>query len=292
MTAKSPILGIFGGTALVHLPFPVIDEFEIETPFGQPSDTIKQVQLDNGYFAFILNRHGAGHVYSPSSINYRANVWAMKHCGVTHLLSISAVGSLQEHIVPGETLVIPTQLFDFTRGLRPRTFFQGDNDVVAHVSLADPFCPAFHACLIRLLSTSRNPTALQANGTYVVIEGPNYSTRAESLFFKNSLQAYVVGMTAMPEARLAREAQLCYAVICLPADYDSWRMDEKGVDADEVVAGLEPFKPLIAPIITGLAKVIVSDQCGCGRALSGFAIHSDLKAVPEYQLEKYQLLLA
>ena len=298
MSGNPAVLGVIGGTALFKLPFPVITELDVNTPFGQPSSSIKQVCLASGQRIYLLNRHGHGHVFSPSSVNYRANIWAMKKLGVTHLLSFSAVGSLQETIVPGKTIVVPTQLFDDTKGIRQHTFFEGDNDVVAHVSLADPICPRFASRVSDILTKTEwkklGFSGIQHGGTYVVIEGPTFSTRAKSRYYKEILGADLVGQTAWPEAPLAREAGLHYAIIAFPADYDSWRGGCAGVTADEIMTGLAPFSTIPELILPRLVQLLDDEDeiCQeCQNSLAGFTIHSDMNVLAWEKRKKYVPLL-
>ena len=225
------MLGVIGGSGLYE--FPDLEEVrtrDVATPYGQPSAPITLGRLAGTAVAF-LPRHGIGHRLSPSDVPYRANVYAMKALGVTHLVSLSAVGSLQETVAPLD-LVLPDQIVDRTVA-RPRSFF-GDG-VVAHVGLAQPFCPSLRAALREAAA----PTGrmLHETGTYVCIEGPQFSTRAESEIYR-SWGVAVIGMTAMPEARLAREAELCYAVVAMVTDYDVWHESAEQVSVELVVANL------------------------------------------------------
>lgn len=230
---KKTFLGVIGGSGLYDLPgLTNVQEQSISTPFGMPSDTIITGTLNDRRVAF-LPRHGKGHRFTPSEVNYRANIFALKSLGVTHILSVSAVGSLQEQYAPG-TVVIPNQILDKTTHMRERTFF--GKGVVGHVSLADPYCPqmqkvAFSAC------KSEGVTAFQ-EGTYVCVEGPRFSSRAESHGFRNEGCA-IIGMTAMPEASLAREAEIPYCTLGFVTDYDCWREHEEAVSVEAVLAVLK-----------------------------------------------------
>lgn len=267
------------------------------TPFGDAPGIFVGMSMA-GEDIIVTNRHGDGHVFSPSSINYRAIIYAMKRFGVTHLLSFSAVGSLKETIEPGKTIVVPIQLYDDTKGIRKHTFFDGDNDVVAHASLADPICPRFANQISDALSDCKLQSlgfnGFQHGGTYVVIEGPTFSTRAKSRFYKEVLCADLVGMTAWPEAPLAREAGMHYAVVCFPADYDSWRGGHAGVNADEVKAGLAPFTAIPELLLPRLVKSLQNEKkacTDCPTALGGFAVHSDPDKLPIEKRMRYKLLL-
>lgn len=213
------MLGVIGGTGLYELEgLRIKDELLLETPFGIPSASIVVGLMGDCEVAF-LPRHGRDHSLLPSEINYRANVFALKSLGVTQVLSISAVGSLARGLSPG-ALVLPTQYLDFTRGKREGTFF-GDG-VVAHVSTAHPVCNV----LVDKLVTLHNDIAknLHTGATYACVEGPRLGTKAESILFQ-SFGAEVVGMTNVPEAFLAREAQICYASLCIVTDFDAWHDD-------------------------------------------------------------------
>ena len=215
---KKTYLGVIGGSGLYDLPgLTDVQELAISTPFGQPSDAIITGKLNGRPVAF-LPRHGKGHRFTPTEVNYRANIFALKSIGVTHILSVSAVGSLQEQYAPG-CVVIPKQILDKTVGLRERTYF--GRGVVGHVSLADPYCPDF-----------------QSTGTYVCVEGPRFSSRAESHAFRAE-GCGIIGMTAMPEAALAREAEIPYCTLAFVTDYDCWRENEEAVSVEAVLAVLK-----------------------------------------------------
>ncbi|HYV67270.1 MAG TPA: S-methyl-5'-thioadenosine phosphorylase, partial [Myxococcales bacterium] len=210
-----PILGVIGGSGLYDLPgLTGIRRERLSTPFGEPSDDYLLGKLGEQEMVF-LPRHGKGHRLSPTEVNSRANVHGFKQLGVTRLISVSAVGSMREEIAPGE-LVLVDQFIDRTVA-RPRSFFGGG--VVAHVAFCDPVCPQLRAHLRE--AAVATGAFLHEKGTYVCIEGPQFSTRAESLLYR-SWGVDVIGMTALPEARLAREAQICYATLALATDYDCW----------------------------------------------------------------------
>ncbi len=222
-----PVLGILGGSGLYDLPgLSDVEELVIDTPFGPPSSPIVTGKLGETTLAFIA-RHGRGHTLTPGEVPYRANVYALRSLGATHALSVSAVGSLREDLPP-RTAVVPDQIIDQTDG-RTRSFF-GDG-VVAHVGMADPFCEAFRQDVYRHVSEITSLT--HVGGTYLCIEGPQFSTRAESNLYR-SWGASIIGMTAMPEARLAREAGLCYATLAMVTDYDVWHDSEDDVTVEMV----------------------------------------------------------
>lgn len=226
-------LGVIGGSGLYDLPgLTNIKEHSLSTPFGQPSDVIISGEINGRPVAF-LPRHGKGHRFTPSEVNYRANIYALKSLGVTHILSVSAVGSLQEQYAPG-TVVIPKQILDKTVGLRERTYF--GRGVVGHVSLADPYCPTLQE---KVFAACREEGVIvHHEGTYVCVEGPRFSSRAESHAFRAE-GCGIIGMTAMPEASLAREAEIPYCTLAFVTDYDCWRENEEAVSVEAVLAVLK-----------------------------------------------------
>lgn len=221
-------IGVIGGSGLYE-PGTLEDaqDISVESPFGEPSGPITTGTIEGVKFTFMA-RHGAGHVLSPSHVNYRANIDVLKRAGVTDVLAISAIGSLREDLEPGHFVAVD-QLIDRTAG-RERSFF-GDG-IVAHVPLADPVCPRFSA--LAEAAAKKAGASVHKGGTYVAIEGPQFSTRAESHLYRQ-WGADVIGMTAMPEARLAREAELPYALIGMVTDYDCWRDPEGDVDVTDIL---------------------------------------------------------
>jgi len=222
-------LAVLGGSGLYELEgLTQVEEIHVDTPYGAPSDTVIRGKLDGATLLF-LPRHGRGHRIPPHAINFRANVCALKKLGATHLVSVSAVGSMKEGIAPGD-LVLPDQFIDLTKR-RISTFF--DEDIAAHVMFADPVCNH----LVESLNVAATATGAKVHrgGTYVCIEGPQFSTRAESLVYR-SWGVSVIGMTAMPEAKLAREAELPYATLALATDYDCWHESEEDVTVEAVLA--------------------------------------------------------
>ena len=232
----------------------------IDTPFGPPSDALTIGTLQGRRVAFLA-RHGKGHRYLPSEIPFRANIYALKLLGVERIISISAVGSLQEGIAPLD-MVVPDQIIDRTRG-RISTFF-GDG-LAAHVGFADPFCPELRQDLVE---TARNRSVTVHNrGIYVVMEGPQFSTRAESNLYR-SWGASIIGMTALPEAKLAREAEICYATLALVTDYDVWHQTEAEVSVDLVIANLIKNVETTQDLLPDLAaRIPASRGCVCQSAL-------------------------
>ncbi len=226
-------IGIIGGSGLYELDgITDLREEVVDTPFGPPSDALIRGCLGDAELIF-LPRHGRGHRMSPSELPYRANIWALKHAGVEWVISVSAVGSLREAIVPGESVVIIDQFIDRTKS-RPATFFE--DGIVAHIPFGDPVCPTLRGML---LQAARDVGTLTVHdgGTYVCMEGPAFSTRAESELYR-SWGASVVGMTNLPEAKLAREAELSYASLAMPTDYDCWHPHHDDVSVDAVIAVL------------------------------------------------------
>jgi 5'-methylthioadenosine phosphorylase len=252
-------VGIIGGSGLYDVEgITELQELRIDTPFGPPSDAYV-VGTFRGQRVAFLPRHGRGHRISPTELNSRANVFGFKLLGVERLISVSAVGSMKEEIRPLD-IVIPDQLFDRTR-LRANTFF--GNGVVVHVGIADPFCPSLSGTLGD--AAEQAGARVHRGGTYVCIEGPQFSTRAESRIYR-SWGVDVIGMTALPEAKLAREAELCYAVIALATDYDVWHGE--AVTVEMVVANLlknvDTAKQILAEAVSGLDG---ERTCDCGSAL-------------------------
>lgn len=255
-------VGILGGTGLYQIEgLKNIESLELDTPFGQPSDSYLIGEMEGVKVAF-LSRHGRGHRLLPAEVNYRANIFGFKILGVERLISVNSVGSLKEEIKPRD-IVLADQFIDRTH--RPNTFFGAG--VVAHISLADPVCPVFSRHLYETalgLNLSVHP-----RGTYVCIEGPAFSTRAESIVYRQ-LQAEVIGMTAATEARLAREAEICYVTMNLVTDYDVWKSEEETVSVEMVLENLkyniEHAKAVIKQVVATIQKIEEAD-CPCRHAL-------------------------
>lgn len=256
---KDAEIGIFGGTGLYDSGLlEDIQEVEINTPFGKPSDSITIGTFEDRKIAF-LPRHGRKHTIPPHLINYKANIWAFKELGITRIIAPSAVGSLKKEIEPGH-FVLPTQFIDFTKS-RNGSF--SENGRVIHISVAEPFCPELQSSILKV--TDKQNMHIHTNCTYVCIEGPRFSTKAESKFYR-STDADIIGMTLVPECQLAREAQICYASISTVTDYDVWA--EKPVTAKEVLATLtknvEKTKQVLSKLINQIPK---TRGCSCARAL-------------------------
>jgi 5'-methylthioadenosine phosphorylase len=230
------VLAIIGGSGLYRIEgLEDVEAVRMETPYGPPSDDVVRGRLGSTTLLF-LPRHGRGHAVAPHRINYRANICALKQLGATHLVSISAVGSMREDIAPGDFVVVD-QFVDLTRR-RESTFF--DEGVVAHVAFADPVCARLSEALAEAAAAAMatgSGARIHRGGTYVCIDGPQFSTRAESRLYR-SWGVSVIGMTAMPEAKLAREAELPYALLALATDYDCWHATEEDVTVDAVMAVL------------------------------------------------------
>ena len=273
------MIGIIGGSGLgaALSASQAGERIDVDTPFGRPSAPLVKAKWE-GTDVVFLNRHGDGHVYNPSKVPYRANIFALKKLGVTTVIASGATGSLREDIHPGE-LVVCDQVIDRTFA-RAKTFF--DEGLVAHVEFADPFCPALREVILSV--SNRAATTVHPRGTYVCMEGPQFSTRAESHMHR-AWGGDLIGMTCMPEARLAREAEICYAVVAIPTDYDCWRPHEPGESPDHVLesilANLEAGTAHAIALMKAAAPRIagtVGPDCGCRSALAK-AVWTDRKAI-------------
>lgn len=257
-------IGVIGGSGLYDgVGLEDAQKIEVKSPFGEPSGEVTLGTLAGVRFAFLA-RHGEGHVLSPSGINYRANIDVLKRCGVTDLLAISAIGSLREEMAPGH-FVAPDQFIDRTMG-RSGSFF--GNGMVAHVSLANPVCPRLSGLAGDAVSSAG--ATIHRGGCYLAMEGPQFSTRAESRIYRQ-WGADVIGMTAMPEARLAREAELPYALLGMVTDYDCWRDSDTGVEASDVVAVMHVNATLARVALRHLAEALPARRAASpiDRALDG-----------------------
>ena len=281
-------IGVIGGSGLYHMEgMSDVEEVAVQTPFGDPSDVITIGKVEGVPMAF-LPRHGRGHRISPTELPVRANIWALKSLGVEWVISVSAVGSLREHIAPRD-FVIPNQLFDRTKS-RVNTFFEGG--IVVHVTFAEPFCSTLSGLL---LSSARElgDVKVHEGGTYICIEGPLFSTKAESIVYR-SWGMDIIGMTALPEAKLAREAELCYAMVACATDYDCWHESEESVTVEMVVGNLSANVANAQRILRSVAQKIPADRsantCECPGALST-AIMTERSRIPAEAKEKYSLLI-
>jgi 5'-methylthioadenosine phosphorylase len=268
------VLGVIGGSGFYQMPgLERVEQIELSTPFGPPSDVFHRGYLGDVEVVF-LSRHGRGHRVLPTEINFRANVFGMKQLGAQHLISVSTAGSMKEELKPGD-LLVPDQFIDRTFR-RPSTFF--GNGIVAHVSLADPVCRDLSRALAQAGRAAG--AAIHEGGTYLCIEGPQFSTRAESNLYR-TWGVDVISMTAMQEARLAREAELCYAVLVLITDYDCWHESVKPVDIAEILRVMKLNVEFAQKAIAGLARSLParSRSCACANALKD-AIITDRSVIP------------
>lgn len=283
MTQKAPI-GIIGGSGLYQMETAkIVEETTIETPFGLPSDNLICGTLE-GCDVVFLARHGKGHRIPPSAINFRANIYAMKILGVERIISVGAVGSLREKIEPGHIVVVD-QFFDHTRGRRS-TFF--DEGIVAHITLADPVCPDLREYIIRGCEAAG--ATFHPKGTYICMEGPQFSTRAESNVYRG-LGMDVIGMTNLQEAKLAREAEICYATMALSTDYDCWHEAHKDVTVDQIIALIHQNVAMAQKIIMNVVpKLSMERTCGCGSALEN-AIITNRDSISKETRERLEPLI-
>ena len=279
-----PTIGIIGGSGLYSMAgFEAREEVVITTPWGAPSDNYIVGRLEGKEVAF-LSRHGRGHRFSPSELNFRANIWGMKSLGVERVLSLSAVGSLKEEHKPLD-FVLPDQFFDRTRG-RDSSFF-GDG-LVAHISFAHPICPHLAKVAHAAAHTAGIPAKM--GGTYLCMEGPAFSTLAESNLYR-SWGMDVIGMTNLTEAKLAREAELCYVTIAMVTDYDCWHPDHDAVTVNDIIANLTHNAEHACKLVAAAVRDMPSERaCQCSSALS-HALITDRKCIPEATRKKLELLV-
>lgn len=278
------LTGVIGGSGLYEIEgLRVLDNIQLETPFGMPSDNYILGEIDGQKIVF-LPRHGRGHRFSPSEINYRANTWGMKKLGVESIIAVSAVGSMKKEIEPGHMVIID-QFFDRTKA-RPSTFFT--DGIVAHVSFADPLCGEMRKILIQ--SGHEAGAVVHEKGTYLCMEGPQFSTRAESHTYRQ-WGTDVIGMTNLQEAKLAREAEMCYATIALSTDYDCWHEGHDDVSVAAIIEVLhknvEMAKKMIRLALKGVAA---SRTCPCRTAIQ-HAILTDKKVIPEETKKRLQMII-
>jgi len=277
-------IGVIGGSGLYNMQgFEASREITLETPWGRPSDAYIVGRLAGRQVAFLA-RHGRGHRLMPSELNFRANIYGFKLLGVERIISLSAVGSLMPEHQPLDFL-IPDQFFDRTRG-RPSTFF--GEGLVAHISFADPVCPqlsqlVYEACL-------REGIRAKRGGTYLCIEGPAFSTKAESELYRR-WGMDVIGMTNLQEAKLAREAEICYVTVAMVTDYDCWHPEHDAVTVEQIIEHLNRNAENAARVVRRtVASLPAERSCKCGSALAN-AIITDPKAVPEATRKKLELLV-
>jgi 5'-methylthioadenosine phosphorylase len=277
-------IGLIGGSGLYHMTgVERARELRLTTPFGKPSDAFILGTLEGRKVAFLA-RHGRGHVRIPSEINYRANIYGFKKLGVTRIISVSAVGSLREDMRPLD-VVLPSQFLDRTQG-RASTFFGGG--VAAHISFSDPVCPAVAEILAR--ASEAAGVNCHRGGTYVCIEGPSFSTKAESSTYR-AWGMDVIGMTNLQEAKLAREAEICYATLAMVTDYDCWHPDHDAVTVQQIIDYLNRNAENAQKILRAAVREMpLGRQCKCGSALA-HAIITDRKKVPASTKKKLALLI-
>ena len=277
-------IAVIGGSGLYSMPgLEAVQERVIKTPFGAPSAPIAIGKLEGREIAFLA-RHGIGHHLSPTEINYRANIYALKSLGVERIIGISACGSLREDFAPGD-IVVPDQLFDFTKN-RERSFFTGG--LVAHLSIAEPFCTDLTQSVYQSVKSTSNPVHM--GGSFITIEGPRFSTRSES----NTFRAWgmsIIGMTTSPEAFLAREAEICYATISHVTDYDVWHISEKPVTVELVIEILNRNTAVAHQAVKHLVSQLSADRdCICQHAMAD-AFITDRNVIPAETRENLHLLI-
>lgn len=277
-------IAIIGGSGLYHMDgLTKLKEIKVTTPFGKPSDSIMLGSFEGLKIAFLA-RHGRGHRISPSGINYRANIHALKSLGVSRVFSVSAVGSMKKHIRPGD-FVLPDQFIDRTTQ-RLSTFF--DQGIVAHVSLADPLCPTLSSLFWK--ASQHVSVKVHRPGTYICMEGPQFSTRAESLLYRK-WGVDIIGMTNLTEAKLAREAELCYATLALVTDYDCWHETEEAVSVGAILAIMHKNVETAKQVLHHALKMAKSlGPCGCQTALEHAVITPLTKMSPTLK-KRYHILL-
>ncbi len=286
------VLGIIGGTGIGEgfAQRAGAERVEVDTPFGKPSGAILRARVE-GVDCLFLSRHGEGHLLNPSTVPYRANIYALKSLGATQVIATGATGSLREEVSPGD-LVVCDQVIDKTHQ-RVSTFF--DEGMVAHVELSEPFCGRLRGVLLAAGKTVDG--RVHDGGTYVCMEGPQFSTRAESLLHR-SWGADLIGMTVMPEAKLAREAEMCYALVALPTDYDCWRPHDAGTDRGALLREIMSNMRRASGAATALIERVIRDigaagavQCDCHDALE-LALWSNKDLVKPEAMEKLGVLVS
>jgi 5'-methylthioadenosine phosphorylase len=277
-------VGVIGGSGLYEMEtLTDVEQVKIETPFGDPSDEYILGTLE-GVRAAFLPRHGRGHRISPSELNFRANIYGFKKLGVEHILSVTAVGSLKEDIHPLD-VVIPDQFFDRTRQ-RVSTFF-GDG-LVAHIAFADPICPDLSELIYQ--AAVENGATVHKGGTYLCMEGPAFSTRAESNVYRQ-WGMDIIGMTNLQEAKLAREAEICYATMAMVTDYDCWHEEEEDVTVEAIIQNLMKNAALAKKIIqTAVPRISGERSCVCADALQ-YALITDRSRIPEETKQKLDVIV-
>ncbi|MDB4942098.1 MAG: 5-methylthioadenosine phosphorylase [Labilithrix sp.] len=278
-------LGVLGGSGLYEMEgLSGVRELAVDTPYGPPSDVLVEGTTAGGTRLLFLPRHGRGHAVPPHQINYRANVCALKTAGATHLVSISAVGSMKEEIVPGH-LVVPDQVIDLTKR-RITTFFE--DGITGHVPFADPTCALLAAAVGK--AADATGATVHRGGTYVCMEGPQFSTRAESRLYR-TWGASVIGMTAAPEAKLAREAELPFALLALATDYDCWHEGHDAVSVEQVVATMKQNVALAKAMLAGLATALPDPALSIASGASRGAVMTAPEKIANGARERLKWLL-
>ena len=278
-------VGIIGGSGLYNLKeLEKVDKVQLDTPFGEPSSDFLTGEVHNIPVIFIP-RHGLGHVLLPTEIPFRANIWGLKKLGVTHLISVGAVGSLKEEIIPGH-MVFPDQFIDLTRH-RTSTFF--GNGVVGHVQFGDPVCPKLSEKLVEAAQTVG--ATIHLGGTYICMEGPAFSSRAESLLYR-SWGADVIGMTNAQEAKLAREAEMAFASIALATDYDCWHVSESEVNVEDIIKVMHENVETARRIIVETLRNIMPDFPNSQQDALKFALITEKSKIPQKTRSDLDLLLS
>ena len=284
--SKSPLFAVIGGSGLYQIPgLSQTKEHLIDTPFGKPSGPVIEGEIHEERILFLA-RHGAGHSINPGEVNYRANIYALKSLGVDRVISVNACGSLREDYQPGD-LVIPDQILDMTK-CRQNTFFE--DGLTAHVGTADPFCEDLSEQLVTALEAGG--ATVHQGGDFVIIEGPRFSTRAESNTFR-SWGMSIIGMTTAPEAFLAREAELCYASIAHITDYDVWHTREKAVSVEMVLKIIKQNTDHVKDALIHLVENPLKEDrnCSCSTALDG-AIITNPEVIPPETRQRLDLLVS
>lgn len=285
MAPKDVILGVLGGSGVYQMDgVKVLKEHEVSTPFGIPSDKVIEIEYDGRKF-FFLSRHGRGHKLLPSEINYRANIYALKSFGVTHLMAVSAVGIMEEQISPGD-MVIPDQIFDRTKGIRESSFF--GEGVVGHVTFADPFNREM-SDLIEKAAKNKTPN-VHRGGAYICMEGPQFSTRAESHFYRQTIRPSIIGMTGIPEAKLAREAEMCYGMLALATDFDCWHETENDIEVTDVLKVLKDNASLANEIVKRTVSELPNTSSNEALSAAKFAIITHPEFIPDQKKKDLDLL--
>ncbi|MBI9047326.1 MAG: S-methyl-5'-thioadenosine phosphorylase [Anaerolineaceae bacterium] len=282
---KEPAIGIIGGSGLYELDeLEKIEKISVNTPFGKPSSPIITGNLSGKKVAFLA-RHGIGHFLSPTEVNYQANIYAFKSLGIKQIISVSACGSLRKDFEPGH-IVIPDQIVDFTKD-RKRSFF--GEGIVAHIGSADPFCKTLSKKLFESVINAKG--TVHSKGIFITIEGPRFSTRAESNLFR-LWGMDIIGMTASPEAFLAREAEMCYACMAHVTDYDVWHFSKEPVSVEMVIKTLNKNTAIAKTAIQDLVKSLPLEieDCECQHTLKD-AIMTDPELIKQSPNNKFNLLL-